>query len=490
MKTKTKIGIAALLSLAFLLGSAVTQLVIGLYPANVTTVWVNNPPLHEADYIIGVYNSTHYYAKNGTTGEIEFCGTNASQVTNNAISAIESKGGIIFIKAGTYELSNSIIGKSNIEIIGEGGTILSVSTHITPIKFGDGTNLVQNFTIKHLTINLGNQVPVDDWYGIWLNYVDNFRIENVEIYGQQPATGIRTAAIAMDKATNGVVSKCHIHNTVNGIVPRWSGTKKIIITDNIVHDINIHDGIVPYQTDGDISIVGNIVYGCNRSGILIDGGVGSTRNNNTVVIGNVVFDCHWGIQSYGSKMVTITGNTVRNNTECGIYINAQSDFGFVISSNLVEGNGDGIRIRESRYGTITGNTVRENDGSGISLYSNSHYNTVTSNNVYLNDQHGICLNGSSYCSVTGNTIKDNSQEQNAGFSELLLTNSSASTHSTHDTITGNIIRCTQSNKAEYGIRENTDGEDYNLIVGNIVQGAVTANISIQGTHTVKEHNIE
>jgi len=313
----------------------------------------------------------------------------------------------------------------------------------------------------------------------------------VEIYGQQPLTDVRTAAIAMDKSTNGVITNCLVHDTVNGIVPRWSGTKKIIISNNIVHDINVHDGIVPYKTDGDISIVGNIVYSCNRSGILLDSGTGATRNNNTVVTGNVVFDCYWGINSYGSKMIDITGNVVRNNTQHGIYINAQGDFGFTVVGNIVEGNGgDGIRLWESRYGTIAANTVRENDGSGIYLLSNSNYNSITGNNIYSNNQHGICLNASSFCSITGNILKDNSQQTNAGYNELFLTNSSSTKHSIYNTITGNTIRCTASNKANYGIRENTSGEDYNLIVGNIVQGAVTANISTQGTHTVKEHNIE
>ncbi|RLC74562.1 MAG: hypothetical protein DRJ03_31750 [Chloroflexi bacterium] len=104
MKKKMKVGIAVLLCLAFLLGSAVTQLVIGLYPANVTTVWVNNPPLHEATYIIGVYNSTHYYAKNGTTGEIEFCGTDASQIIQQA----GKNGGELIFKSGTYTVTTTI----------------------------------------------------------------------------------------------------------------------------------------------------------------------------------------------------------------------------------------------------------------------------------------------------------------------------------------------------------------------------------------------
>ncbi|RLI48648.1 MAG: hypothetical protein DRP09_21250, partial [Candidatus Thorarchaeota archaeon] len=119
MKKKMKVGIAVLLCLAFLLGSAVTQLVIGLYPANVTTVWVNNPPLHEADYIIGVYNSTHYYAKNGTTGEIEFCGTNASQVIINTFSSI-SDGDTVYIKKGLYSITGRIWVNKSLKIFGDG----------------------------------------------------------------------------------------------------------------------------------------------------------------------------------------------------------------------------------------------------------------------------------------------------------------------------------------------------------------------------------
>lgn len=77
---------------------------LGAYVGDVTEVWVQ-PPFHEASYVIGVYNSTFYYAQNSTTGEHEFLGTNAGTIINNVIDS--ANGGDIYLTSGTFTLPAS-----------------------------------------------------------------------------------------------------------------------------------------------------------------------------------------------------------------------------------------------------------------------------------------------------------------------------------------------------------------------------------------------
>jgi len=74
-------------------------------------------PQQPASYIIWTDGST-YYAKNGTTGAIDYSGADASTVIQAAVDAIPVKqyvdtlvtgGGSIFIKAGLYEITQTIV---------------------------------------------------------------------------------------------------------------------------------------------------------------------------------------------------------------------------------------------------------------------------------------------------------------------------------------------------------------------------------------------
>jgi hypothetical protein len=77
-------------------------------------------PVLEASYIIWTDGST-VYAKNGSTDMIEYYGTDAATVINNAVTATSNRGGgTVFIKAGNYTVGSSIILKSYVTLEGEG----------------------------------------------------------------------------------------------------------------------------------------------------------------------------------------------------------------------------------------------------------------------------------------------------------------------------------------------------------------------------------
>jgi hypothetical protein len=81
-------------------------------------------PMCEATYIIGPYNSTHYYAQNGTTGAHDCLSTNATKTMNDHVES-NSK---MFIKTGRYPISKLLIaGVENFTIECEPEVIFEVN---------------------------------------------------------------------------------------------------------------------------------------------------------------------------------------------------------------------------------------------------------------------------------------------------------------------------------------------------------------------------
>jgi hypothetical protein len=93
-------------------------------------------------------DASTYYAKNGLTGAIDYSGTNASQVIDNALAV----GGTIFLRKGEYYLSGELkINVAGTSIIGEGsGTKLIIISGATKSAI---VVTKPNFRISNLVIN-------------------------------------------------------------------------------------------------------------------------------------------------------------------------------------------------------------------------------------------------------------------------------------------------------------------------------------------------
>ncbi len=106
-----------------------------------------------ASYIIFKDGNT-IYAKNGTTGKIEFQGTDAATVIQGTINNLTS-GGKIFIKNGTYDISSTIFYKKNeISIEGEGmGSVLKLADNANVDVLSAGRRNNRRIIIKNLNID-------------------------------------------------------------------------------------------------------------------------------------------------------------------------------------------------------------------------------------------------------------------------------------------------------------------------------------------------
>lgn len=90
IQNKIRIAIVTTLIISLLFGVWLGRFVYPAYIEDVTEAWITQP-LQEASYLIGEYNSTHYYARNATgygtsiNKGYEALSSNATSIINNAL---------------------------------------------------------------------------------------------------------------------------------------------------------------------------------------------------------------------------------------------------------------------------------------------------------------------------------------------------------------------------------------------------------------------
>jgi hypothetical protein len=98
----------ALLIVSVLLTTGISQYIFGNHNEETSSVVIENSMVDTASYIVWT-NSTHYFAKNGKTGEIEFSGTDAYTVIQSAINNLPDNG--VFVvkgEGGSFPLSHPL----------------------------------------------------------------------------------------------------------------------------------------------------------------------------------------------------------------------------------------------------------------------------------------------------------------------------------------------------------------------------------------------
>jgi hypothetical protein len=146
------IAILSLLVFAFFLGFS--------FSAQTATITIEpNSFQTEASYVVFT-DGTTVKARNGTTGQIDYSGTDAASVIQSAINALKS-GGTVFVKAGKYIISQTIVLKKGVNLVGEGKTRIWYETG-TRLYGAKGANLtciltgengqIENQMIKDLSL--------------------------------------------------------------------------------------------------------------------------------------------------------------------------------------------------------------------------------------------------------------------------------------------------------------------------------------------------
>jgi len=373
--------------------------------------WLTQP-LNQASYVVGEYNSTHYYGQNstgyGTSGNegYEFLSTDASYVIQSAFDATSS-GESIFITASNYEISSTInIDHSGVTIKGESrdwGTQLintMANGYIFNISSATG-NRVEYCTIENLMLRSSSRTA--NRHGINIFGVRLLKLRN--LYFRNLDNGITVDGSTTDRHNRGgcVFSFIDMENMV-GCGINFTGT--VCTPEFDMYGIRIW--AEDYDSDPDYGIIADEVLG-TWVNVEID-----YTNKSAIDLTNpyqvslmspwVEYAGKYGIYLHGSlgKYNKIEGGLVQNSQYHGIYlvdIQKTEITSVHLRNNGKAGAYDGIRLANTTNNILTAIHAYDDAGSrtqdwGIKESGTADYNIITSCNTKYNEVSGIWKEGS------------------------------------------------------------------------------------------------
>lgn len=322
--------------------------------------------------------------------------TSAQTTINNAITALPSGGGIIYLREGTYTIDGAISLPSNVTLAGSGDTTIiklkaGITSSFSAIQNADPTNGNTRMVVRDLQLD-GNRTNISSGSqsgffitksgsGSGTTAVPGITIDSVSV------KNFRAEGIALDTTSNSRV-------TGNSVV------------NNATFGIDVD----PNTVVGSVVVSSNNIQGTGQVGIY----VGDNTGGGCVISGNYVASSGlYGIMVDDSDGNSVTGNTLRSNTQHNIYLEGTSEYNSIVG-NTTEGGADGIyliSISTSRpnNNTISGNTVRTATANGI-LIAGGNNNLVTGNKIYNVGGSGanssMWLFDADNTTITGNSIVD------------------------------------------------------------------------------------
>lgn len=417
-------------------------------------------PTEPISYIIFIEGTT-IKAKNGTTGQIEFSGTDARTVIQAAINTLTS--GTVLVRDGTYTLNGSgtlLRIPSNITLKGESreGTILKVA---------DGC-----IATKYIAVS-GNYVQVRDLT------LDGNRGNNVDQNIESQQCGILVWNIS-STAKYVVIDNVYVHDTYSIGIYIIYNSDYLRVTNSRIENTN--DSSIQASYIGKGVIANNLCKGTDAGA-----GVEIQIAEGTSVTGNRFENCYEGLRIITATNNAITGNVIKSTTQIGVYLGKSHKN--TVSGNTVDGGcaEAGFYIADSNSNSIVGNTICDMLGYGLQLIT-SQYNVIAENIFDTMNIHGMGIRGSSYNSINGNVIKDAGILTDNTYHGMILF-TSGSYYSIHNNIINNYIVSFAPNKTRSGIRENDTNQDYQIIRNNKMVGMAYADAIIQGANTKARYNI-
>ncbi len=407
---------------------------------------LQNPELG-ASYVIFA-DGTTIYAKNGSTGKIDFSGVDVLQT---AINSLSSGGKIVIISDLTEQPCISI--PSNIEICGIGDVTIDFLGAGFKNK-NQNSFIDQNIKIHDITI-VGTALngSYSQNRGIYLRNVSDSMIYNVKVHN------FTSDGIVLEDSVNSSIRYSYSYNNGNCI-----GSSNIIL----------------YNTEDSI-VEGCVVWGQGTTQCcdLNDAtrGISVSYGTSNIIKGNHILNAtDNGIMIYQSHDNVIESNVVNDTKVQGIEVEGNNN---TIVSNIVKfGNltADGLGIyllggvSSSNDNVVFGNLVSKTR-QGITL-SKANRSLITGNKI-IDCQYGIsCTEGSKNNSIVGNSICNSVHDGiNVG------------SNTCYTTISGNVIE----NNGGYGIYSNSPGVDRTLIMSNVVRESGTAAITTSSNDIVNNN---
>lgn len=228
----------------------------------------------------------------------------------DAINSLPPTGGVVFIPAGTYIISETIKIPGNVTLIGEGFN--------TYLKLADDSNIniIENMHPK-----------------IWID--TNIVIANMRIDGNGEHQTAPVHGIFLYTAPNAHIENVWAHSFPRHITGNSMAIYLLLSPNSRIHynrlENNSYTGIM--LTGSGYSKVSNNYLLRNHRGIYID------YSNNTRVFKNTIINCDEGIRLYGSSSNNIVlNNHVEGSFEEGIVITHPECENNSINANYLKDN--------------------------------------------------------------------------------------------------------------------------------------------------------
>jgi len=379
---------------------------------------------------------------------------------NAAMADLGSSGGLVFLPVGNWRVRPITVPSNNIRLSGSG---FSTKLAADPTFYTGNTSAM--FLLNgRLGVTLSDMAldgaGTDTCFGINATGGSDPIISRMKFTGWLGTLSQRARGISIQQNPSSgppfleaVVSDCVFDGNQIGVVVHRC--RYMIIgcrADNHLFDGFYIDG---NQAQG--SMLGCITYNNARTGI------NAVFSERSTLADNTSYRDATGIQLYSATRMVVHGNTINEALNGGILVNASTKYSIIADNWLyhqaTSGNGHGISMYNGCvYNLIRGNVCNANARNGIWLSLNSNENVIVDN---------ICF---------ANSATD------AGYAGILLA-------TIGNLVQGNRCFDDQTTKTQaYGILEQSPA-DGNYILGNRLDGNLTAPLSVIGPSTVVRGNI-
>jgi len=345
-------------------------------------------------------------------GTITVTTDNDDQWSTNLSNNVSVISGNINVNSGALNLINATIRIQN------NGSSINVQNGAT-MNVTSGSMITHdssgNYYYTYFDDSYGNLSAsiIEYSYGLQIATKNNITITDCTISNNQDY-GIHLTS------TSGYVNitDCMINNTVEYHGIFIDSSKNNILRNNSLNN-NSRDyslyvtGDYDQDIDTTNTVNGGLVY-YNYS----DSGTITGENN----IGHVtIANCSnlWftgctihngdGVRIIESSSNGISGSTIENNTEQGIYSAGSSSYNNSIINNSIINNSIGIYLDGNGYNNITDNNISENSGDGIRIGSFTEHpgnNTIRNNTILSNSGTGVTFYSDNN-DLSENTISGN-----------------------------------------------------------------------------------
>ena len=344
-----------------------------------STFWISPGVYPGAPSYTIFREDSNYFAKDAN-GEIEFSGTNASEIINNAIGSGYVN---IFLKIGRYSLTAPIdlTGKRMVHIIGESAQVVDITEGGSILEIADNVNI--DAIIKNETSPVYGEIYLKDFaiygnrgnnlaYGNGIYFYQNFMttLDNVLV------TSMINASFYFESCEILRMYSCRGAYSQRGLYFE-SGGEHYVYAFSAPN--NFEEGIYVYSTIGTTFL--GVEAQINQHGFSV------SLSREVRIIGCRSSENDWdGLQFYDTENSTVAdsffvGNSLGSaNTYYGIRVTDNASHN-IFSGNQAYGNQQLMGFRElldSDYNTIIGCRF-EGTSKGISINGTNTHTIATWN---------------------------------------------------------------------------------------------------------------